>query len=140
MAILSKIDEMFGDPEKINPENMGQVFHEMLSNFRELKAQLESKDEAVRNEALETISKLRLKLEEKASELCQSVGMDLASFETYVNDPTHFNREEWEAMEQTNSEVADFRKELEVIAQTETHIEQKKKPTVNNLKKSLDFA
>ncbi len=112
MAIMLKIDELFKDPEKITPESIGPLFQEMMSCFRALGAQLESKDEAERNEALERIGTLREQLEEWAAILSESIGMQPASIEAYLNDPAHFSLEEWEAIRQANEELADFKKEL----------------------------
>lgn len=112
MAIILKIDELFRDPETITPETIGFIFQEMLRCFRTLRAQLESKDEDERNEALETIGNLREMLREKALALSESIGMEPESVEAYLTDPSHFSLEEWEAMQETNKEVAEFKKEL----------------------------
>lgn len=117
MAIISKIEEMIEDPEMLKPENLGQLLNEMLRSFAELKTLVESKDDAIRNEAQEMIARLKVRLDERVRELCQSVGMDPKGFEKYIKDPSHFNQEEWAAMEQTQSEIADFSQELKRISQ-----------------------
>lgn len=119
MAIITKIEEMIEDPEMLKPENLGQLLQEMIRGFGELKTLVESKDETVRSEAQEMIARLRLKLEERVCELCQSFGMDLKGFENYISDASHFNQEEWAAIEQTQSEISDFSKELSRISQSD---------------------
>ncbi len=116
MAIIDRIDEILEDPEKINAETMPMIFHEILNLFGSLKAQLESKDKVVREEALDTIATLQTQIEEKMTSLCQLVGMDLKGFEAFISNPAHFNQDEWASIERTNSEIADFQKELKIIA------------------------
>ncbi len=118
MAIISRIDEILEEPGKITPETLREIFGEILVLFEELKSQLSSKEETVREDALNTIAELKEQIEEKMIALCQLVGMDPKSFETYISDPSHFNRHEWEAIERTNSEVADFQNELNDIARS----------------------
>lgn len=112
MSVLNRFDEIFQNPEQFSPENLRALLHEMLHCLGELKTQLQSKDESVRREALDVIVQIRSSLQEKSIALCQSVGMDQKTFEQYMSDASHFSTEEWTAMEQTKTELADFRQEV----------------------------
>ncbi len=126
MAILSKIEMMIENPEMIRPENLGQLLNEMLRSFEELKRLVESNDETVREEALEMISGLREKIEAKVQELCQSIGMDSKTLEKYISDSSHFNQDDWDSLQQTKSEIADFNIEIEAISQSDISSDKKK--------------
>jgi hypothetical protein len=127
MSVIEKIEEIFGDPEKFSPENMQHLLHETLEFFGDLKFKLESKDEKVRNDALESAAVLKTKLEEQALELCKSIGMDPNTLENYLNDPSHFTPEELGAIENTKAEMDAFKAELGINL-SGTPTPKKKKP------------
>jgi hypothetical protein len=108
-AVLEKIEELFGNPEQFTPGNMESLIHETVKFFNDLKTQLESPDEKVREEALKVASQLKTKLEEQALALCESIGMDPAALESYINTPANFSNDEWQAMEKAKGEIDNYK-------------------------------
>ncbi len=129
MSVLEKIEEIFGNPEKFSPENMERLVQETLHFFGDLKVKLESKDEQVRTQALETSEALKEKLEEQALVLCKSIGMDPKALEDFVSDPSQFTSEEWSTMQQTKDEMQAFKAELGIKLNSEAlKAPKRKKP------------
>lgn len=131
-TILQKIDKLFGSPDQFSPENMETLVHETIQFFNELKTKLESSDEKVREEALQTASLLKTKLEEQALKLCESIGMDPQSLESYISSPANFSSEEWQAMEKAKSEIKNYKDSAMKLESGEktTTVQKKKKRAV----------
>jgi hypothetical protein len=108
-SVLDKIEELFGNPEKFTPENLESIIHETVTFFNELKANVESPDNKVREEALKLAASLQTKLEEQALALCEAVGMDPKAIESYINTPSHFSPDEWVAMEKAKAELEGYK-------------------------------
>lgn len=115
-AIMDKIEEIFGNPEKFSPENMESLIHETLKFFNELKKKLESPNEKDREEALSIANELKDRLEKQALALCQTVGMDPKTIENYINNPANFSSTEWQSMNQAKANLDEYKEE---IAKTE---------------------
>ena len=123
-AVLTKIEEIFGNPEKFTPENLEALINETLKFFNDLRQKLESPDAKVREDALAVATELKTKLEEQAAALCQSVGLDQQALESFISNPTHFSPEEWKAMEKAKTELSGYQEE---IAKTEASAPKKPK-------------
>ncbi len=108
-AVIEKIEELFGHPEQFTPENMENLIHETVKFFNELKTKIDSSDAKVREEALQVASSLKTKLEEQALALCESIGMNPQTLEAYINTPTNFSVEEWQAMEKAKTELENYK-------------------------------
>jgi hypothetical protein len=111
-AVMDKIEEIFGHPERFTPENMESLVHETLKFFSDLRLKLESKDEKEREEGIAIASALKTKLEEQAANLCQSVGMDPHALEAYINDPSNFTEQQVQAMNKAKADLEDYKKEI----------------------------
>lgn len=120
--VIQQLDEILRDPNQLSPENMERLVQETFSFFNDLKSKLESTDGKVREEALNAAASLKDKLEEQAQILCESVGMSPETLENYINDSSHFNEEEWNAIQKTKEDISHFQDELSL-----TKIERKEK-------------
>ena len=112
MAVLEKIEEIFSSPEQFSQEKLGRLLTEVFGFLGDLKGRLDSNDERVRKEASDSVELLKARLQREAEKLCQSLGMDPAILETYLNDASNFTPEEWEAVEKAKEEVVQFRENL----------------------------
>lgn len=129
-AVIEKIDELFGHPEKFTPENMESLVHETLKFFNDLKEQLTSSDEKVRNEALKLAAEIKSKLEEQALALCESLGMDPQALEAYVSTPANFSTDEWQSIAKAKTELQNYKEAVQQFEKGETPVKKalKKKP------------
>lgn len=125
--VLEKIEEIFASPEKFSPQAMEKLIHETFSFFYELKDKLHSKDEKIREEAMQVASTLKNKLEEQAKVLCESTGMDPSMLENYINEPSHFSEEEWQAIQDAKSEISNLKQELSLNSAPQRPKEKKAK-------------
>jgi hypothetical protein len=132
-AVLEKINDIFGHPEKITPANMENLIHETLAFFNDLRLQLLSTDEKEREEAMNIAMALKNKLEEQAQALCQSIGIDQKALAGFVNDRSHFSDDEWQSMERAKSEMENFQKELGLGAPSTTPARRKSKAVKERL-------
>jgi len=119
-TVVDKIEELFGNPQKFNPENLESLVQESVKFFNELKANVESPDAKVREEALQLAISLQTKLEQKALSLCESIGMDPSAIEAYVNTPSHFSPEEWQSMEKAKTELESYKNAISKMGSEET--------------------
>ncbi|MBF8263140.1 MAG: hypothetical protein HW387_805 [Parachlamydiales bacterium] len=110
--VLKQIEELFENPDQFSPENMEKLVNETVTFFNDMKIKLESPDQKVREEALNVASQLKAKLEEQAKTLCKSIGMDPAALESYINTPNNFSTDEWQAMENAKTEIANYKASL----------------------------
>ena len=127
--------EIFANPENFTPEKLEGLIHETLKFFNDLRTQLASPDEKVREEAMKAANALKTQLEEQAATLCQSVGMDPEMLATYINTPNHFSTDEWQAIEKAKDELNEYQKEIATASKDRAAEPQtkssKKKPDVN---------
>lgn len=129
-TIVDKIEELFGHPEKFTAENLENLVQEAIRFFTEMKTSIESPDIKVREEALKLADSLKTKLHEQAYSLCEAIGMDPETIESYINTATNFSPEEWQAMEKARSELEDYKNAISKM-QSETTPSSK---TVKNKK------
>lgn len=111
---LKEMDELLSGSKTTTPENMEHLVHDMLQLFSELRAKLQSQDEAERKEAVQLSLDLKVRLEEQARALCQSIGIDPAALESHMSNPSHFSTEEWSSMQKAQQEIEAYKKEISV--------------------------
>jgi hypothetical protein len=111
-SIVEKIEELFKNPGQFTPENMGGMIQEMTQFFGDLKAKLTSSDVKDREEAQKIADELKAKLEEQVIKLCETLGMDPQVIAQYINTPSNFSPEEWQAMEKAKTELESYKESL----------------------------
>ena len=110
--VITKIDEVFGNPENFSTEGLNSLIYEIFKLFNELKAKIASPDESERQKAIEMCNELKTKLEEQAASLCKVAGIDPQNLETFVSNPDNFLPNEWETLQSTKSELETFKTSL----------------------------
>ena len=111
-SVVKKIEELFENPEQFTPENIGGMVQEMTQFFGDLKAKLASPDVKEREEAQKIAGELKAKLEDQVMKLCETLGMDPEVIAQYINTPTNFTSEEWQAMEKAKTELESYKESL----------------------------
>lgn len=125
--LMEKMAKVFKTPEQFSLENIEGLVHETLKFFSELKTKLESPNEKVREEAMNTAMALKTQLEEQALALCDSIGMDPQSLEKFINTSANFSSEEWQIMEKAKNELAGYQNEIAAKGNLSSQSTPKKK-------------
>ena len=112
--VLDNINDLFGNPEGFRPEMLDSLVLQMFTLFNELKTKMTSEDEQERSEALAAAAELKTKLEDHAYQLCIEAGIDATALEEYMNNPSHFSKEEWNAMNAARDTFKELNKKEEV--------------------------
>jgi hypothetical protein len=111
--VLDNINELFSNPESLRPEMLNSLVLDLFALFNELKTKMASEDEQERSEAVLAANELKTKLEDQAYQLCLSAGIDTTALEEYMNNPSHFSKEEWNAMNAARDTFKELSKQKE---------------------------
>ncbi|MBS0625999.1 MAG: hypothetical protein JSS32_08115 [Verrucomicrobia bacterium] len=112
LDLIKKLQESFSDLGNLSPTAMQELIQDTLSTFQLLQGKLESKDPKDRKEALDMAIQLKEAFEEQAEKLHQSVDMDPERMSEFMENPTNFSKEEWEAVSAMNRDLKEFRNQI----------------------------
>ena len=110
--LIKKLKESFGDLSNLSPDKMQELIQDTLETFRYLQGKMESKDPADREDAVQVALKLKEAFEEEANKLYESIQMDPERVTEFMENPTNFSKEDWEAVSAMTSDLKEFRKEI----------------------------
>lgn len=127
--VLAKIDECIEHPEKISPNSIEGLVSELLTFFEKLKENVMSPNEEDRSKAIAEAMTLKEDLEARAASLFNSINIDSATLESYLNNSTVFSSDEWNTMLKAKEELETYRKEIEEKTTTSTPKKNKSRKT-----------
>lgn len=125
--LIKQLEETLGDLEHFSPEKLQDLIQETLKTFQELQTQIQSTDPREREKAVDLAMSLKASLEEQTLSLCQSIGMNPQELAKFVENPSNFSKEEWEALGAAKADLDAFKQQLSSSEEPRTAPLKKKK-------------
>ncbi len=91
MSIISKLDEIFNEPEKVTSESLDTLVQEAVQFLKSIQEGLASKDEAVREKAMKDAEKMQLELNAQVEKMQTAAGIDPSQYLAMVKEPSASN-------------------------------------------------
>lgn len=111
-TLIKQFQDVLGNLEQFSPEKLQALIQDTLKVFQDLQQRINSSNPEDREEALGAALELKNALETQAAALAQSVGMDPNQLEKFIENPSNFSKEEWEAMGSARQDLTDFQQHL----------------------------
>jgi hypothetical protein len=106
------IQASFSNPESMNTDKLQELIQETMRFFYQIQGRLNSKEEAIREEAMQEAGELKGLLEEQVAKLCAHLGKTPEEVLTLAEDRKRFNEKEWESLDTAKSEIKTFKQEM----------------------------
>ncbi len=106
------IQSSFSDPEAMNTDKLQELIRETMRFFYQIQGRMTSKEEAIRDEAIQEAAELKGLLEEQVAKLCAHLGKTPEEILTLAEDRKRFSEQEWESLDTAKSEIKTFKQEM----------------------------
>ncbi len=105
MDLFKQIKELPQDPKKVSPEQVEALMATSLEFFDQIKEKVQTGTGEEKQAAQQILTDLKKALEEQASNLCKSMGIDPVQFLHNPELPDHLDPEELELVRSAQQEV-----------------------------------